>query len=407
MIFSDLLEEVYISLSSNKSRSGLTMLGIVIGIGSVITMVSIGQGSTATIESSIQSLGSNLLVISPGATKSYGSMVKGSSGSASTLTMDDADAIKAEVSNLKEVAPLISSQKQIVYKGENTNASIYGITSVYQTVKSLEVATGAFFSDTQIEKVAKVAVIGPTVSETLFGEDVDPIGLKIKIGDTQFTVIGVTESKGTTGMNSSDNIVYVPITVAEHYFTGSESLSSISVEVTESKYMDQAEADIEALLLVRHDLADADSADFSIMNQAEIMETMSSVSGTLTLLLGAIAGISLLVGGIGIMNMMLTTVTERTREIGLRKSLGARSKDVSGQFLVESISLTFIGGIIGIILGIVASYLVSTFGGTTTVVTVQSVLLSFFVSAAIGIAFGYYPAQRASQLNPIEALKYE
>ncbi|MFZ3054562.1 MAG: ABC transporter permease [Minisyncoccales bacterium] len=383
------------------------MLGIVIGIGSVITMVSIGQGSTATIESSIQSLGSNLLVISPGATKSYGSMVKGSSGSASTLTMDDADAIKAEVSNLKEVAPLISSQKQIVYKGENTNASIYGITSVYQTVKSLEVATGAFFSDTQIEKVAKVAVIGPTVSETLFGEDVDPIGLKIKIGDTQFTVIGVTESKGTTGMNSSDNIVYVPITVAEHYFTGSESLSSISVEVTESKYMDQAEADIEALLLVRHDLADADSADFSIMNQAEIMETMSSVSGTLTLLLGAIAGISLLVGGIGIMNMMLTTVTERTREIGLRKSLGARSKDVSGQFLVESISLTFIGGIIGIILGIVASYLVSTFGGTTTVVTVQSVLLSFFVSAAIGIAFGYYPAQRASQLNPIEALKYE
>jgi len=320
--------------------------------------------------------------------------------------MDDADAIKAEVSNLSEVAPLISSQKQIVYKGENTNASIYGITSTYQTVKSLEVSTGTFFSDTQIEKVAKVAVIGPTVSETLFGEDVDPTGLKIKIGDTQFTVIGMTESKGTTGMNSSDNIVYVPITVAEHYFTGSESLSSISVEVTESKYMDQAEADIEALLLKRHD-KDSDSADFSIMNQAEIMETMSSVSGTLTLLLGAIAGISLLVGGIGIMNMMLTTVTERTREIGLRKSLGARSKDVSGQFLVESISLTFIGGIIGIILGIVASYLVSTFGGTTTVVTVQSVLLSFFVSAAIGIAFGYYPAQRASQLNPIEALKYE
>jgi putative ABC transport system permease protein len=406
MVFSDLIEEVYISLSSNKSRSGLTMLGIVIGIASVITMVSIGQGSTATIESSIQSLGSNLLVISPGASRSYGSMVRGGSGSASTLTMDDADAILSEVSNLKNVAPLISSQKQIVYKGENTNASIYGITNVYQTVKSLEVSTGSFFSETQIEKMAKVAVIGPTVSETLFGEDVDPTGLKIKIGDTQFTIIGVTESKGTTGMNSSDNIVYVPITVAEHYFTGSESLSSISVEVSEAKYMDTAEADIEALLLERHD-KDADSADFSIMNQAEIMETMSSVSGTLTLLLAAIAGISLLVGGIGIMNMMLTTVTERTREIGLRKSLGARSKDVSGQFLMESISLTFVGGIIGIILGILASYLVSTFGGTTTVVTAQSVLLSFFVSAAIGIIFGYYPAQRASQLNPIEALKYE
>jgi len=407
MIFTDLLEEIYISLASNKSRSGLTILGIVIGIASVITMVAIGQGSTASIQSSIESLGSNLLVVSPGSQKSYGSMVRSSSGSASTLTLADAEAIKSEVTNLKTVAPVISSRKQVVYKGSNTNVSIYGIDITYQTVKSLTVSMGSFLTETQIENVAKVAVLGPTTRDTLFGEDVDPTGLKIKISGTEFTVIGVTESKGTSGMSSADDLIYIPITVAKHYFTGTNAVSTINVEVSAAKYMNQAETDIQTLLLTRHKIDDVDSADFSIMNQADIMSTMSSISGTLTLLLGAIAGISLLVGGIGIMNMMLTTVTERTREIGLRKSLGARRKDINNQFLLESISLTFLGGIIGILLGLVASYLVSKFGGTTTVVSIQSVLLSFFVSAGIGIVFGYYPAQRASKLNPIEALRYE
>jgi putative ABC transport system permease protein len=407
MVFADLLEEIYISLASNKSRSGLTILGIVIGIASVITMVSIGQGSTASIQSSIESLGSNLLVVSPGSQKSFGSMVRNSSGSASTLTLADAEAIKSEISNLKNIAPVISSRKQAIYKGNNTNVSIYGIDTTYQTVKSIEVSMGSFLTGAQIENVAKVAVLGPTTRDTLFGENVDPTGLKIKISGTEFTVIGVTVSKGTSGMSSADDLIYIPITVAKHYFTGNNSVSTINVEVSDAKYMDQAETDIQTLLLTRHDIDNVDSADFSIMNQADIMSTMSSISGTLTLLLGAIAGISLLVGGIGIMNMMLTTVTERTREIGLRKSLGARRKDINNQFLLESISLTFIGGIIGIILGLLASYLVSKFGGTTTVVTIQSVLLSFFVSAGIGIVFGYYPAQRASKLNPIEALRYE
>ncbi len=403
MLFVDLLEEIYTSLTSNKSRTGLTILGIVIGIASVITMMAIGQGSTASIQSSIESLGSNLLVVSPGAQKSFGSTVR-SSSSTTTLTMDDAKAITSSIEHINHVAPMISSRKQVVYKGNNTNTSIYGINSEYQAVKSLIVSAGSFFSDAQVENSIKVAVLGPTVSETLFGTDVDPTGMKVKIGGIIFTVIGVTESKGTSGMNNADDVIYIPITVAEHYLTGSESLSSINIEVSDSKYMDQAETDVQTLLLSRHKVT---TADFTIMNQADIMESMSSISGTLTLLLGAIAGISLLVGGIGIMNMMLTTVTERTREIGLRKSLGARRRDINIQFLLESTALTFIGGIVGIIVGLIASYLVSKFGGTTTVVSSSSVLISFFVSAGIGIIFGYYPAQRASKLNPIEALRYE
>jgi putative ABC transport system permease protein len=407
MVLTDLIGETFTSLLSNKSRSALTILGIVIGIASVITMVSIGQGSTKDIESNIQALGSNLLVVSPGAQRSFGTMVRSSAGSASTLTEEDAATIEQSVENLKAVSSLVSTSQQVIYKGNNTRVSVYGIDGAYQSMKSLEADLGSFLSAEQISNGSKVAVLGPTVRDDLFGEDVDPVGKKIKIGSQQFTVIGITKAKGSSGMNSADSMIYVPLSVVEHYFTGNESLSAINIEVVSDKLMTQAEDDIFNLLLARHKISSADAADFSIMNQADIMETMSSVSGTLTLLLGAVAGISLIVGGIGIMNMMLTTVTERTREIGLRKSLGARRTDIGNQFLLESITLTFIGGTVGILLGIAASVIIDKFGGTTTVISAWSVVLSFFVSTAIGIIFGYYPARKASTLNPIEALRYE
>jgi len=408
MKLSDLFQETYFSLSANKSRSFLTILGIVIGIGSVIAMVSIGQGAAANIQSNIESLGTNLLVVSPGSQKTSGSMVRGGFGSATTLTLEDSDAVEEQVQNIEVVAPTVSSRKQVkTTKGTNTNTSIYGVTTAYQTVKSINLETGGFINDEQVKKISKVAVLGPTTRDDLFGEGIDPVGQKIRIEGLEFTIVGVTQSKGGTGFGSADDLVYIPISTAQQYLTGSKSVSNINVQVTEEDLMTAVQEQITSLLLIRHNIADSASADFSIVNQADILDTMSSVTNTLTLLLGAIAGISLLVGGIGIMNMMLTTVTERTREIGLRKSLGAKNADITIQFLAESVALTFIGGIIGVLVGWLASYLITKFSSTTTEVTSWSVFLAVGVSAAIGIIFGYYPARRAAKLNPIEALRYE
>ncbi len=408
MLLSDLFQETYFALSANKSRSVLTILGIVIGIGSVIAMISIGQGAAANISANIESLGSNLLVVMPGSRGDVGSMVRGGMGSATTLTLEDSEVIKEQVAYAEEVAPTVSSRKQVkTTKGANTNTSIYGVDESYVRVKNIGIETGSNINDTQVTKISKVAVLGPVTRDDLFGEGVDPTGQKIRIENLEFTVIGVTVAKGGTGFSSSDDLIYVPISTAQRYLTGSDSVSNINIQVEEEKLMTVAQEQITNLLLVRHKITDATQADFSIMNQADTISTMTSVTDTLTLLLGAIAGISLLVGGIGIMNMMLTTVTERTREIGLRKSLGAKGKDISSQFLAESVALTFIGGIIGIIFGWLAAFLITKFSGTTTSVTGFSVVLAFGVSAAIGIIFGYYPARRAAKLNPIDALRYE
>ena len=249
--------------------------------------------------------------------------------------------------------------------------------------------------------------MGPDTRDNLFGENSNPIGEKIKVGSQQYTVIGVTISKGGTGFGSSDDLIYIPIATAQHYITGSDSVSSIDVQVSEENLMDQVQAKIETLLLVSHGIKNIEEADFNIMNQADIMDTMSSITGTLTLLLASIAGISLIVGGIGIMNMMLITVSERTKEIGLRKSLGAKNKDINNQFLVESVALTFIGGIIGVILGITISTGIESLGIMTTSITSWSIFLSCGVSILTGIIFGYYPAKRAGKLDPIEVLRYE
>jgi len=405
MIISDLLEETFLALSSNKVRSGLTTLGIIIGISSVIAMVSIGQGSQVSIQASIQSIGANLIQVQPGSQRSFGGVAT-QRGSAKSLTAEDAQAIADEISVAQAVAPEVSSRYQVAAKGTNTNTSIVGTTSSYTGVRNVQVAEGSFITDQQQASVAKVAVLGPTVSTDLFGEGVSPVGQTIRINGSQFTVVGVTVAKGGSSFSSQDDMIFIPLSTAQRYFSGDEYVTSISVQATSEKTVDELETEITNLLLSRHHL-DAASADFSILNQADIIATASSVTETFTTLLAAVAGISLVVGGIGIMNMMLTSVTERTKEIGLRKAIGAKRKEIEQQFLVESVMLTLAGGIIGIALGLGISYVVSALGIVSTSVSWSSVLLAFGVSAAIGIIFGYYPARRAAGLNPIVALRYE
>ena len=382
------------------------MLGIVIGIGSVIAMLAIGQGAKLQIEENIESIGSNLLMIQPGAQRTIGSTVRSAGGSASTLTLEDAEALE-EASGVKAVAPQASSRYQVTTRGANTNTQVIGTTPEYTDVRNVGIASGTFFTDAQVRSRAKVAVIGPTVRDNLFGEDADPIGQKIRIGSLDVSVIGMTEEKGGSGFSNQDDMIYVPISLLTTYLTGSESLSTISVQAESQDVMDEAEASVMAILLERHQKATEEDADFSIMNQSDLVETASGVADTLGMLLASIAGISLLVGGIGIMNMMLTTVTERTKEIGLRKAIGATREEIVTQFLGEAILLTMIGGGMGILVGYGAAALVSKFASMQTAVSGSSIMLSVGVSAAIGLIFGYYPAKRAAKLNPIEALRYE
>jgi putative ABC transport system permease protein len=401
----DLLKETIWSLAGNKVRSGLTILGIVIGIASVITMVSVGQGAKDSVEASIESIGSNLIVVMPGSQRVGG--ISQGGGSSQSLTIEDATAIRQGVSEARAVAPSITKRYQVASKGNNTNTQIIGTNADYLIVRSVTIDSGAFFGDQQMKSSAKVAVLGPTTRDDLFGEGVDPIGQTIRINNMDFQVIGVTVAKGGSGFNNQDDVVYVPLTSAQHYFSGNEYVNNISIAANDQESMTSVQAQVSSLLLSRHGISDETKADFNLMNQNDIIATATSITGTFTILLSSIAGISLLVGGIGIMNMMLTTVTERTREIGLRKAVGVRKIYINLQFLAEAVMLTFLGGNIGIILGVVAAQLITKFTELATTISLASILMAFGVSAGVGIVFGFYPARRAANLSPIEALRYE
>jgi putative ABC transport system permease protein len=402
----DLLQETAAALIGNKARTALTILGIVIGIASVIAMVAIGQGTSNSIETSIGGLGSNLLTVMPGGGQSGRGQISAGRGNMQTLTVDDAEAMRG-LAGVAAVSPESSSRKQVTSPlGNNTNTTIMGALPDYLAVHNVEVATGSFISEAGVAGANRVAVLGATAATDLFGEDGDPIGETIRINRMSFKIIGVLAAKGGSGMSNVDDMVVIPLTTMLQTMTGGQYVSSVAVSAESRGAMVAVKQSITDLLLGRHDV-EAENPDFSVMSMDDVLTAVSSVTGTFTAFLAAIAGISLIVGGIGIMNMMLTTVTERTREIGLRKALGAKRADISRQFLSEAVLLTFIGGAVGVAVGAGAAAVVARVMSVTTEVTPEAVFLAIGVCAAIGILFGYYPARRAAALHPIEALRHE
>lgn len=403
----ELIIECFSTLTLNKLRTGLAILGIIIGIGSVIALISLGQGSQKSIENQIQSLGANLLTVTPSGQNLGG--VRSAAGSATTLTLDDAKAIQTDpsITAVTSVSPEFSRRAQVTAGRNNTNTQITGVYPQFADIHKVTITSGTFITQRDVDVLNKVVVLGPQAAADLFGDGIDPVGQNVRINGQTLRVVGITVSKGGSGFNNPDDAIYAPLSTVQKQLFGTTSLSTIAVEAKSQNLMTDVQNQIGYLLLARHKLNDPTQADFLIFSQNDILNTATQVTGTFTTLLGGIAAISLLVGGIGIMNIMLVTVTERTREIGLRKALGAKRKVIILQFLTEAIILTLAGGIIGMILGVGVAIALSKVMNVPFAVSPMSIILAIGVSGGIGILFGWYPARQASNLQPIEALRYE
>ena len=413
MLLSENFKIALRALRANKMRSVLTMLGIVIGVSTVVALLSIGKGATASITSEIQSSGSNLLTVSPGRSQ-FGPGGDGASQQQSHLYYSDYELLARGVEdNITSIVPTYESSYIVKYGDESFSVSVTGVTEAYQDVRSYDVDSGRFITDGDNKAQAKVAVLGSQTAKDLFG-NLSPIGKTISINGIKFEVVGVLESKGSSGFGSSDDGVFIPLDTgydkvfgSTANYNGKKTVNNIIVSVKTTDLMDTVSAQMEYMLRRSHKLETADESDFNIMNQTDTLDTLSSITNTLTIFLGAIAGISLLVGGIGVMNIMLVSVTERTKEIGLRKAVGATRNQILTQFLFESVTLSLLGGLIGILFGVGIALLFSATGWISSVITVDSILIAFFFTLAIGVFFGIYPAFRAANLHPMVALRYE
>ena len=393
------------SISKNRMRSLLTMLGIIIGVGSVICLMALGQGSQADIADQVSSMGTNLIIIHPSKGQTGG--VSHGSGSLATLSMDDVKALREKSSLLSGVSPSIKVQSQVIAGNENWNTSVEGVSTAYLSIRNYEMAEGAFFTDRDVKTKAKVAVLGQTVVDELY-DGTAPLGARIRVRNVPFKVIGILEEKGQTSMgNDQDDVILIPSTTALYRLSDGKTIRAVMVSAVSEDRMDDAEAEITQILRKTHKLHASEEDDFELRNQTEMIEMASQITGTLTMLLSAIAGVSLLVGGIGIMNIMLVSVTERTREIGIRMAVGARSGDILAQFLVEAIILSLIGGLMGIAMGLGLAYGLGRAMGVSAVTDPGVILMAVGFTAAVGVFFGFYPARKAAGLHPIDALRYE
>lgn len=412
MNYTNLLKIALRAISANKTRSFLTALGIIIGVASVITMLAIGQGSKKSIQANIAEMGSNMIMISPGADMRGG--VRQDPSAMQTLKIADYESIKNECNYVKAVSPTVNSSGQWVYGNNNTQSTIYGVNRDYLEIRQLSVADGEMFSDTDLKTSAKVCVLGQTVAGYLFPDGKDPIGKIVRFGTIPFRVIGVLKKKGYNSMGmDQDNLVLAPYTTVMKRILAQTYLSGINCSAITEGVTSKATEEISSILRRNHKLKDgteeteSDDDDFNIRSQEELSSMMNSTTDMLTILLGCVAGISLIVGGIGIMNIMYVSVTERTREIGLRMSVGARGIDILNQFLIEAILLSVTGGIIGVLLGVCASYAVNIFAHWPIFIQPWSIVMSFAVCTFTGVFFGWYPAKKAAKLDPIEAIRYE